>query len=323
MKLHKIKIAIVGTGKISKTLLDAFNKSGHYDVVLLHSRSLENAKKIAIKWKIPNYCNNLNDFKKYDLDFVYIASKTFAHYDQCKAILNQNINIICEKQMVLYSKQAVELFSLARKKELILFVAYKTIYMPTSQILINKLNQIKNFHTINISMFHKRDAEFKLKNGLRMPIEELYDMYYYPITFLCYWLNDKIDLNTLQAVFAKNNFAVNSLVNISFKTTNNILINLQIDYDNTSKIESVFSSDIYDIYVKRWSNMENIIFLNKQENKKENHNLILNNDYEYYIYELNFLAENYFKNNLSLFYKINKFDLQSIVITERIEKHNK
>jgi predicted short-subunit dehydrogenase-like oxidoreductase (DUF2520 family) len=53
-------IAVIGAGKISYSLIHALNKS-NYNITIIVSRHLDSAKKLAHKFKIKNYSDQLND----------------------------------------------------------------------------------------------------------------------------------------------------------------------------------------------------------------------------------------------------------------------
>ena len=61
---------------------------------------------------------------------MYIASPHETHYGYIKSALEHGKHVLCEKPMVLEERQARELFSYAREKNLVLFEAIKTAYCP-------------------------------------------------------------------------------------------------------------------------------------------------------------------------------------------------
>lgn len=320
--MKRINVGIIGTGNMSQTMIGAMRASNKYDIKVLHSRSEEKGKKYSTKWQINSYINQIDDFVNYGLDFIYVASITKVHYEQVKLILNMGYNVICEKQFVLHYSQANELIELAKSKKLFLFIAHKTIYMPTGKKLITDIKSLKDIHAINITMFHERKYDFKLQDNKKISIEFLYDMYYYPLNIILNVFSD-IDIDSIFSSFIRKDFTTNSQCTIFFKTSTNIPITMLIDYDmKTTSYSKIFARD-YDIGISRWSNLNEYYVLNKKTGKKEIKSLYLDKDYDYYLYEINSFYKIYFENDLNWSYRQNKIDKLSVLITEKIEAQNK
>ncbi len=71
------------------------------------------------------------------VDAVYIASPHGTHYDYTKKALLAGRHVLCEKPLTLSAAQAVELFSLAGEKGLILMEGIKTAYCTGFRELIS------------------------------------------------------------------------------------------------------------------------------------------------------------------------------------------
>lgn len=71
------------------------------------------------------------------IDAVYIATPHLTHYDYIKQALHAGVHVLCEKPIVLSSKEAKELYNLARGKGLILLEAIKTAFSPGFDRLIS------------------------------------------------------------------------------------------------------------------------------------------------------------------------------------------
>ena len=79
-----------------------------------------------------------NDYFKLinNVDAVYIRSLPNMHYDQIKYALNNGKHVLCESPLTLDEKQTMELFELAKSKNLILMEAIKTAYATAYRRLL-------------------------------------------------------------------------------------------------------------------------------------------------------------------------------------------
>tara|TARA_R110002012_G_scaffold276892_2_gene463985 strand:- start:356 stop:1234 length:879 start_codon:yes stop_codon:yes gene_type:complete len=59
--------------------------------------------------------NFIKELQSLNLDFISICSPNYTHYDYIKTTLSNKINCICEKPLVLKSKEIYELMALERK----------------------------------------------------------------------------------------------------------------------------------------------------------------------------------------------------------------
>lgn len=131
---HIQRIGIIGTGRIAQRFIPEAKLVSGVSTQGVYNPHVESAVKFAEKWEIEAY-ENIEDF--YDaVDSVYIASPHETHYTYIKSALEHGKHVLCEKPMVLQKNQAVELFTYAKEKKLILFEGIKTAYCPGfSQLL--------------------------------------------------------------------------------------------------------------------------------------------------------------------------------------------
>lgn len=118
----KVKIGIVGFGKRGKTHLRSY--SSIPEVSIEGICELENVN----TGKIPRYTDYLEMIKSGNLDAISICLPTYLHYKTAVACLNQGVNVILEKPMVLSVRDANQLFQLARSKGKILIAGYNLRY---------------------------------------------------------------------------------------------------------------------------------------------------------------------------------------------------
>ena len=119
-------IVIVGHGYWGKNLERVIQKNK----MLFNLIGIIDIKYKTKKIKNIHYFNNFGDFLDSNLqvDCAVISTPATEHYKITKDALNNNINCLVEKPFVLDTKQATELFSLAKKKNKILMVENTFLY---------------------------------------------------------------------------------------------------------------------------------------------------------------------------------------------------
>ena len=122
------RIGIIGTGRIAERFIPEAKLVSGINTQGVYNPHTESAVRFADKWEISAYTDLEEFYKKVDL--VYIASPHETHYGYIKSALEHGKHVLCEKPMVLKSKQAKELFAYAREKNLVLFEGIKTAYCP-------------------------------------------------------------------------------------------------------------------------------------------------------------------------------------------------
>ena len=125
---HIQRIGIIGTGRIAERFMPEAKLVSGVSTQGVYNPHIESARKFADKWSIDCY-ENLEAFYE-AVDAVYVATPHETHYEYIKSALEHGKHVLCEKPMVLQKKQAEELFSLAKEKNLILFEGIKTAYCP-------------------------------------------------------------------------------------------------------------------------------------------------------------------------------------------------
>lgn len=122
------RIGIIGTGRIAERFIPEAKLVSGVSTQGVYNPHVESARQFAEKWEINAY-ENLEDFYS-AVDAVYIASPHETHYRYIRSALEHQKHVLCEKPMVLERAQAEEVFSYAKKQNLVLIEAIKTAYCP-------------------------------------------------------------------------------------------------------------------------------------------------------------------------------------------------
>lgn len=147
-----MKIGIIGTNFISDNMVEASKTSGLYDLEIVCSRNIDNAKDFANKHGIDNFTDKYEDFLVYDLDAVYIAVPNALHFDIAKFFLNEKIAVFCEKPMASNYKEVKELIDLSKEKNTLLMEGIVPIYTEGFKAIKDNLVHIGEVRSAIFSM---------------------------------------------------------------------------------------------------------------------------------------------------------------------------
>lgn len=134
-----MKIGILGAGRIAVILAETMNKMPEVECYGVASRDLEKAKTFA---KEHGFAHAFGSYEEMladeEVELIYIATPHSHHYRHMKMCLEAGKHVLCEKSFTVNAKQAEEIFSLAKGKNLLVTEAIWTRYMP-SRKMINDL----------------------------------------------------------------------------------------------------------------------------------------------------------------------------------------
>lgn len=131
-----VKVGIVGTGRIAARFIAEIKYISGMNTICAFNPETNSGNTFQKRYGIHTYSENYNKFLA-NVDAVYIASPNETHYEYAKAALEAGRHVLCENPIALNRKNAVELFTLAAKQNLVLLEGIKTAYCPGFQQLIN------------------------------------------------------------------------------------------------------------------------------------------------------------------------------------------
>lgn len=130
--MKKVNIAILGTGTIANKLAKAFLITENATLYSVASRDINKSAAFAGKYNIPTFYGSYTEAIEDPLvDLVYIALPHPFHYIWAKEALLCNKNVLCEKPLTVNSKEAEELFRIAKEKNLFFSEAMWTRFLPS------------------------------------------------------------------------------------------------------------------------------------------------------------------------------------------------
>ncbi len=159
----KIKIGVIGTGRIAKRFVKEAGYVDDAEIRSVMSRNIKNVEKFIDGTKIQYGFDNIDSFLQDSIDAVYIASPHEHHFMQAKQALEAGRHVLCEKPIALESKHLKELIKLARKNNLILIEAIKTAFTPAfvqlqEEISNGAIGEIKEVRATFTKLIDDKDA---------------------------------------------------------------------------------------------------------------------------------------------------------------------
>lgn len=158
-----IKIGIIGSGSIVTTVLNEMIKFKEIQLTACYSRDINKTDQLKQQFNILYSFNNLKEMLQSDINTVYIASVNSLHYKQAKQALLHNKHVICEKPFTTNFNELEELARIAKERNLNLFEAIPSKYLPTNQLIkeeLKKIGKIKNI-IINFSQYSSKYPDYK------------------------------------------------------------------------------------------------------------------------------------------------------------------
>ena len=127
-----IRWGILGTGGIARKFAEGLKTAGGATLTAVGSRSQESADKFGKKFNVPR-CHVSYELLAQDpeVDVIYIATPHPLHKDNSILCLESGKAVLCEKPFTINRREAEELVSCARSKNLFLMEAMWTRFLPT------------------------------------------------------------------------------------------------------------------------------------------------------------------------------------------------
>lgn len=166
-----MKLGILGSGMIVQDFLSMAQGLNEFDLeaILCTQRSIEKASALAKQYHIKNVFTDYNNLLQSDIDTIYVALPNHLHFQYAKKALEAEKNVIVEKPFTVTFEQALELSTLAKEKQLFLFEAITTLYLPNYKKVKELLPSIGDVKIVscNFSQYSSRYDRFK--NGEILP----------------------------------------------------------------------------------------------------------------------------------------------------------
>lgn len=166
-----MKLGIVGAGLIVNTLLEFIHELDIELVAICATpSSIDKLNKLKNEHGFKYVYTDIDELlKNEEIDTVYLGVNNQLHYLFGKKVLMADKHLIMEKPFTSNYQQALNLVSIARERNLMIFEAISTIHNPNFieiKKLVNNLGEIK-IVSVNYTQYSSRYDKFK--NGEILP----------------------------------------------------------------------------------------------------------------------------------------------------------
>lgn len=127
-----IKLGIIGTGRIATEFMKECDEANNARVVAVYNPHIESVRYFVEKNEFSDELLQTDDLTELfeAVDAVYIAAPHEYHFTYAKQALKAGKHVLCESPLALKGEEALELFEMARDRQLICMEAIPTAYCP-------------------------------------------------------------------------------------------------------------------------------------------------------------------------------------------------
>lgn len=133
-----MKIGVCGCGTIASWISDILNQLNNPNIVkyAVASAFYAECQPFAEKWGWEKVCKDYDELMQdEEVDLVYIAVPNPFHYDVCMKALQNGKNVVCEKPFAINEKQAKDMISLAKEKNVFISEALWPSFLPSRELI--------------------------------------------------------------------------------------------------------------------------------------------------------------------------------------------
>lgn len=209
-KFPIVRLGIVGTGRIAPRFLAEAKYVSGLNVQSAYNPHRESVRSFAGEHELEGYSGEFEEFLE-SVDAIYIATPHDTHAAYTRKAIRMGKHVLCEKPLTFTTREARELFALAREKGVVLMEGIKTAYCPGFAQLINVARSGKIGDIVDVEACFSRltapnlrertDAEYggaflEFGSYTLLPIIKLLGLDYETVKFSSIHAENGVDLYT-------------------------------------------------------------------------------------------------------------------------------
>jgi len=163
IKGRKIRIAIVGCGRISKNHLNAIEKHANdMELVALCDTDSEILEHHVVKYKVNGYARVTELLESEEVDIVVLCTPSGVHADQARLVAKYGVNVMTEKPMATRWQDGVNMVKACDQAGVYLFVVKQNRQNATLQLLKRAVEEKRfgKIHMVHINVFWTRPQSY-------------------------------------------------------------------------------------------------------------------------------------------------------------------
>ncbi len=161
--ITKIRIALVGCGRISKNHFDSIKSYGSsMELIAVCDNNPEILEDHVTKYKVDGYSNLQAMLKNHQIDIVSICTPSGIHAEQTELCAKYGVNVMTEKPMATKWVDGIRMVKACEEANIKLFVVKQNRHNETLKLLKRAVSE-KRFGKINmvhINVFWTRPQEY-------------------------------------------------------------------------------------------------------------------------------------------------------------------
>ena len=139
--MKEYRWAVLGCGVIAREMAEAMNKLGR-SFSAVGNRTYEKAVTFANTYHIPKVYPDLHQmFTDPEIDIIYVATPHNLHFPYVMEALRAGKHVLCEKAIMLNSRQLKEADALAKEQQVVLAEAMTLYHMPLFKELEKRIRK--------------------------------------------------------------------------------------------------------------------------------------------------------------------------------------
>lgn len=164
--MNKIRFATIGSSPITDRFLEAAHTCPDFEHYAVYSRNLESGKAFADKHNVSIVYDSLDALANDScIDAVYIATPNALHCSQTIQMLCAGKHVLCEKALCSNYKEAVLMFETAKKHNVILLEAMRSLTDPGMIWIKNNLKELGEIRQATLAFCQYSSRYDNFKNG--------------------------------------------------------------------------------------------------------------------------------------------------------------
>jgi predicted dehydrogenase len=251
---------IIGLGNMAFQFANAIKEIENVNLVAVSSNSKSNLNNFYKTFNLErkNLFNNYEDILNCkDLDAVYISTLNNSHLNLIKLLNKSNLNILCEKPLVMNYNEALEVSKNINSEEKNVFeaIAYRS-HPQTKKIIdiinheeIGKIKKITSFFGFKVRKIKSKSRLFNKEVGGGV----LLDLGCYPISFVRLFLNkdSNFKINNVIGNYCKT--GVEDHAELYGSINENVEIELKVSFqENLGNFCKIYGTEGYIIIPSPW-----------------------------------------------------------------------
>lgn len=172
--MRKIKTAIIGSGFMGTAHLEALQRIGGVEVVLIASDDIKSGKNLADKFSVADYSNDWKEvITNSQVEVIHNCTPNHLHFQINKEAIKNNKHIISEKPLTIDSKQSAELIKLLKKHNVVNAINFNYRFYPIIQhakslITKGEVGEIYLVHGNYLQdwLYYKTDYNWRLESTI-------------------------------------------------------------------------------------------------------------------------------------------------------------